>query len=184
MAVKKRLGSIRGVEEEVELRMMRHTRDRLTEYGMPPYEISNYAAAGQECRHNLVYWTGGNYVGLGPSAASHIEGWRWRNRPHLGEWERSTGSDRLPAIEVERLAPPRRAGELAMLMLRLTGGLDLKLFTDRTGHDAARIFADAIDRLAGPGLIEVDSGSIRLTDAGLSVADTISSEFLDPEFPT
>jgi len=125
MAVKKRLGVIRAVDESVELEMMRHTRRRLIDAGLPPYEISNYAAPEQECLHNLVYWTGGNYIGLGPSAASHLNGWRWRNRPHLGEWERAVRAQNLPAIEVESLSRSRRAGELAMLMLRLSGGVKL-----------------------------------------------------------
>jgi oxygen-independent coproporphyrinogen-3 oxidase len=183
MAVKKRLGIIRGVDEAVELEMMHHTRRRLSDAGLPPYEISNYAARGEECRHNLVYWTGGNYLGLGPSAASHLEGWRWRNRPHLGEWEQAISEGQLPAVDVEQLSPARRAGELAMLMLRLETGLDFRLFAARTGHDARQIYANAIDPLAREGLLRVSDHAICLTDAGLNVADAVSAEFLDPTIP-
>ena len=84
------------MEESVELEMMHHTRRRLEAAGMPAYEISNYAAPGQECRHNLLYWSGGDYIGLGPSAASHVQGWRWRNRPHLGEWETAVAAAPFP----------------------------------------------------------------------------------------
>lgn len=180
MGVKKRLGVIRGVEEAVELEMMHHARARLCDAGLQPYEISNYALPSQECRHNLVYWTGGNYLGLGPSAASHLQGWRWRNRPHLGDWEQAVGEERLPTTDLEHLSPARRAGELAMLMLRLETGLDLRVFADRTGHDARRIFADVIDPLARAGLLLVSDDAIRLTPAGLNVADAIAAEFLDP----
>jgi oxygen-independent coproporphyrinogen-3 oxidase len=179
MAVKKRLGVIRAVDETVELEMMSYTRQRLNAVGMPPYEISNYAAPGQECRHNLVYWTGGNYIGLGPSAASHMEGWRWRNRPHLGEWERAVAAGQLPAMEVETLTPIRRAGELAMLMLRLSRGVNLDAFTKCTGYNARVHFAGPIDRLSRMGLIRLDSDAIRLTNEGIAVADAISAEFLD-----
>ena len=102
--------------------MFHHTRQRLADAGRPAYEISNYAAPGQECRHNLVYWNGGNYIGLGPSAASHVEGWRWKNRPHLGEWEDAVAAGDLPATDAEQLTPEQRMGELAMLQLRLTRG--------------------------------------------------------------
>ena len=61
--------------------MLFETRDRLTTIGLAPYEISNFATQGESCRHNLNYWTGGNYIGLGPSAASHVDGLRWKNRP-------------------------------------------------------------------------------------------------------
>lgn len=180
MAVKKRLGVIRGVDEAVELEMMHYARRRLGDAGLRPYEISNFAARGEECRHNLVYWTGGSYLGLGPSAASHLEGLRWRNLPHLGEWEQATAQGRIPAIDIEQLSPARRAGELAMLMLRLEAGLDLRFFAARTGHDARQLFADAIDPLARAGLLQISDDAIRLTAAGRNVADAISAEFLDP----
>ncbi|MDQ3439722.1 MAG: radical SAM family heme chaperone HemW [Planctomycetota bacterium] len=178
IAVKKRLGTMIPIDESLELEMMRFTRARLTDVNRPAYEISNYAVGGEECRHNLVYWTGGSYIGLGPSAASHVHGWRWKNRPHLGEWESAIDGDRLPATEVEQLTPDQRAGELAMLLLRLTDGLSFDAFTDRTGRDARQLFAPQIDQLAPTGLITVDDRGIRLTDRGLGVADAVAAEFL------
>jgi len=180
MGVKKRLGAISAVDEGTELAMLHHTRRRLVQAGLPAYEISNYATPGEECRHNLVYWTGGNYLSLGPSAASHVDGWRWRNRPHLGEWERAIVAATLPVIDVEHLAPLARAGELAMLMLRLAGGLNFDTFTRRTGRSAIELFADTIDRIARIGLIRLDGDAIRLTEAGIDVADSVAAEFLDP----
>jgi oxygen-independent coproporphyrinogen-3 oxidase len=180
MAVKKRLGIIRAVEESVELEMLRHTRRNLAGAGMPAYEISNHAVPGQECRHNLMYWTGGNYLGLGPSAASHLEGWRWRNRPHLGEWEQAISAGALPAADFEQLSASRRAGELAMLMLRLSRGLIFAAFSDRTGLDALQLFRKTIEKLLQLGLICADSEAIYLTESGVNVADAIAAEFLDP----
>lgn len=178
IAVKRRLGAVRSTEESLELQMLRHTRGRLADAGMPAYEISNYAAAGDECRHNLVYWTGGNYIALGPSAASHVEGWRWKNRPHLGEWERAIESASLPSIDVEHLSPAARAGELAMLLLRLARGLNFDDFANRTNIDARLRWADPIARFSRVGLLDVDDRGFRLTDAGLAVADALASEFL------
>ncbi len=178
IAVRRRLGQLQQAEETLELQMLRHTRQRLQAANMPAYEISNYAAAGQECRHNLAYWTGDNYLSLGPSAASHIEGWRWRNAPHLGEWESAVASDNLPAIEVERLSPRHRAAELAMLLLRLSRGLNFADFANRTKFDARALWQETIDRYSTAGLLEVDSTSLRLSDSGLAVADSLASEFL------
>lgn len=178
LAVRKRLGQVQAVEETVELEMLRYTRDRLARAGLYAYEISNYAKGGAECRHNLMYWNGGDYIGLGPSAASHVRGWRWKNQPHLGRWETSIESGRLPATEVEFLSPTRRAGELAMLMLRLRDGIDYGKFFARTGLSARSVFADAIDRFSSIGLLESDEAGVRLTPAGLAVADSLASEFL------
>src|SRR6185312_6796287 len=101
MTVRKRLGQFVACEDSLELDMMRHTRRRLAAAGLTAYEISNYAVPGEACRHNLLYWTGGSYIGLGPSAASHVEGTRFKNRPHLGEWEQAIDRGELPAADVE-----------------------------------------------------------------------------------
>jgi oxygen-independent coproporphyrinogen-3 oxidase len=177
LAVKKRLGQVKPAEESLELEMMRHTRQRLRTAGLPPYEISNYAHPGQECRHNLMYWTGGNYIGLGPSAAAHIAGYRWKNAGHLGRWEAAVDAGRLPATDLERLTPMQRAGEWAMLTLRLTKGLVYSDFADYSGYDACTIYADQLDRLTKLGLLQVGQTGARLTEKGLAVADAVAGEF-------
>lgn len=180
MAVKKRLGQFHGVEEGIELEMFHATRTRLANAGMMAYEISNYSTPDEECRHNLVYWLGDNYIGLGPSAASHVEGTRWRNRPHLGEWESAVEAGGLPAIDVENLSPPRRAGELAYLQLRLASGVRFVDFARRTGCDAQILFAEPIKTLSQNGLLLADADGFRLSESGLNVADAIAAEFLAP----
>jgi oxygen-independent coproporphyrinogen-3 oxidase len=178
ITVRKRLGEFIAAEETLELAMLRHTRDRLTKANLPPYEISNYARPGRECLHNLVYWTGGNYIGLGPSAASHIDGWRWKNRPHLREWEEAITAGHLPAADVEQLSSGQRAGELAMLMLRLSKGLDFTRFHTQTSQDARKLFADPIQRFTSTGLLTMTGDALIVTDQGLPVADALASEFL------
>jgi oxygen-independent coproporphyrinogen-3 oxidase len=178
MAVKKRLGTIRAVEDDVELEMLHHTRRRLNEAGFWAYEISNYARRGEECRHNLLYWNGGNYLGLGPAAASHVEGHRWRNRPHLGEWEKAVGENQLPAIDVEHLSAAQRASELIMLQLRLSAGVDLGAVERLSGVDPLRQHAATLQRLAKLKLIILSDDHFHLTDKGIDVADSIASEFV------
>jgi oxygen-independent coproporphyrinogen-3 oxidase len=144
IAVKRRLGQLVPTEESLELEMFRHTRLRLAARGLAAYEISNYSTEHEECQHNLVYWTGGNYLGLGPSAASHIEGHRWRNRPHLGDWEQAVESQNLPATDNETLSPARRAGELAMLLLRLVARVKLcRLFRPHRFRRPRHLFRSA-----------------------------------------
>ncbi len=178
MGVKKRLGEIIATEDDVEIEMMRYTRKRLIAAGLPPYEISNYAAVGQECRHNLMYWLGGSYAALGPSGSAHVAGVRWKNQPHLGAWEEAVDRRLLPATDVERLTSDIRAGELAMLMLRLSRGLNFADFAARTGLDARSLFHDTIDRFSRTGLLAVTEQAVTLTDAGLPVTDALASEFL------
>ena len=85
----------------------------------------------------------------------------------------------LPAADVETLTPGWRAGELAMLMLRLERGIEFDAFAARTGRDARHVFRDQIERFAPVGLITLDASSIRLTEQGINVADAIAAEFLD-----
>jgi len=179
LAVRRRLGQLNSIDPDLEIEMLRRTRSRLKDAGLSCYEISNYSRRDGECRHNLLYWTGGDYLGLGPAAASHIRGWRWRNRPHLGEWENAIKASQVPAIEIETLTPRQRAGELAMLMLRLSNGIVHADFTARVGHDARAIFAEVIDRLIPLGVLEASETSIRLSERGLPIADSIAAEFLN-----
>jgi len=105
------------LEDEVELEMLHHTRRRLREAGFEPTEISNYARPNEECRHNLLYWNGGNYLGLAlppPSIISAIAG-------KTPTW--ANGKKPSPPTSF----PPwmwsthfvQRASELIMLQLRL-----------------------------------------------------------------
>lgn len=178
MAVKRRLGSVLAVEESVEIDMLRHTRRRLAEAGLGAYEISNYAREGQECRHNLAYWRAENYIGLGPSAASHVGGYRWKNRPHLREWELAIEGGSVPADELERLEPLHRAAELAYLMLRTGQGVSAAEFAERTGIELAKVFAAPIERLVYGRVAEWEGERLRLTDRGVELADAAGSEML------
>jgi oxygen-independent coproporphyrinogen-3 oxidase len=178
MAVKKKSGQIIPVDEATELAMLHETRRRMSDAGLPAYEISNFATPGQECQHNLRYWSGDDYIGLGPAAASHVQGHRWRNAPNLGKWEAGIARDELPVIDLEILSPRQRAGELAMLQIRLSRGLSFADFIARTGENPSQLFADPIARYHAQSLLQIDNTGVHLTELGVSVADAIASEFL------
>jgi oxygen-independent coproporphyrinogen-3 oxidase len=178
MAVKKRLGTIRAVDESLELEMLRSTRSILRERGLPAYEISNHARPGEECRHNLMYWRGGSYLGLGPSAASHAHGMRFRNRPHLREWELAVEAGQLPAIDVETLSPERRAGERMWTGLRLAAGADVADIASQTGVDPLAQWRAELGELQSIGMVEINGGRVTLTERGVDVADAVAARFM------
>ena len=178
LAVRRRLGRVEAAAESLELEMFALTRRHLRDAGLPPYEISNYATRGQESLHNLGYWRGDGYIGLGPSAASHVEGVRFRNEPHLGRWETAVEGGGLAAVDVETLSPRQRQGELAWLNLRLAGGIDVADFAARTGVDPRLRFAGPLAEMVAAGLI-CDAGThLRLTESGWPVADGVAAAFL------
>ncbi|MFA5399025.1 MAG: radical SAM family heme chaperone HemW [Dehalococcoidia bacterium] len=107
--------------------------DILQTRGFVHYEISNFASPGSECLHNLNYWRGGEYLGLGPAAASHLGGRRFRNTPRLERYL----ADPLSGREGEEcLEDARKAGEEAMLRLRLIQeGLDMQEMAGKYGRN-------------------------------------------------
>jgi oxygen-independent coproporphyrinogen-3 oxidase len=125
-------------DEDEQADFYKYTVEVLQGCGLLQYEISNFARPGSRCLHNLNYWRGGEYLGLGPAAASHIGGKRFRNAADLEQYL----ADPLNVREgEERLEDARKAGEEAMLRLRLTQeGLDLREITGRYG-------CSAVDRL-------------------------------------
>jgi oxygen-independent coproporphyrinogen III oxidase len=105
----------------------------LERVGFVHYEISNFALPGYESKHNVNYWRGGEYVGFGPAAASHVDGKRYKNRANLDEYLKNpVGQEE----EIEELVPEKKAAEEAMLRLRLLQeGLNIEELTEKFGVD-------------------------------------------------
>ena len=172
-------GDLPTVGEEAQLEFMRFTRHWLSDHGLLPYEISNYAAPGEECRHNLVYWESGNYLGLGPASASHFAGMRWRVTPDVRRYLSSVlRQGELPITDVENLDSVQRATELVMLMLRRNTGLKWARFAEVTGFDGRAAMAAASARLSDLGLVKLGHSEMRLTEAGCYVADEVISDLV------
>lgn len=154
------------------------TRRRLREAGFRQYEISNFARPGAECRHNLIYWTGGDYLGVGPAAHSHWQGSRWGNFQTLEAWAAALSKGWKPAEFEERLPSDRRARERLVFWLRLCGGVDRAAFRAAEGVDCEAIAGDALRRLAAQGLLRCDAASIRLADDALLISDRVFAELV------
>jgi oxygen-independent coproporphyrinogen-3 oxidase len=171
-------GELARVDEEIEAEMFEVTRERLAAAGLPAYEISNFARPGLECRHNLGYWRNEPYLGLGPSAAGFVDELRYRNIPDTAVWAGAITGGRSAWCEQERLSGAERARETAMLALRLTRGIARDAFCARFGVDPAEMFAGIVERHVAAGLLAVEPDCIRLTRAGLLVANRVMADFL------
>ncbi len=175
---RRQTGQLNPVDPDVEADMYELTLDLLPAAGYAQYEISNFARAGAECRHNLRYWHNLPYLGVGPSAAGFVDGVRYKNVADTVLYLSAVKAGRLPQVEQERLPPDRRARETAMLMLRLSAGIGRWDFQHRFGVDPLEFFAEAISRHKANGLVEVSSDSVRLTRAGRMLADQVIADFL------
>ncbi|MGB9624896.1 MAG: radical SAM family heme chaperone HemW [Phycisphaerae bacterium] len=171
-------GAVDPCGEEAEARMYECAIDTLTGAGFEHYEISNFARPGARCEHNLAYWRNEPYVGLGPAAASYFDGVRTRNVADIEQYIRRISLGQSPVIESERLGARARAGETAMLQLRLTDGIDRRRFERQTGFDALALFADVIPSHVAGRRLSVTPTHIRLTRSGLLIADSVMADFI------
>ena len=146
--------------------------------GYMQYEISNYARMGFACRHNIGYWEGADYLGLGPAAVSTMGGRRWTNFEDVKEWQRAIKVGVI-APTVEELDARTMAKEMLMLRLRMNGGLILKDWRQLTGRSFLADFASLVNLLQQNGLAATRSGRFRLTRAGMLVSNTILAHFFD-----
>ena len=123
---KRKNGMAQLPSEEEERLMYERTGELLEQRGYRRYEISNYARPGYECRHNMAYWKGEDYVGIGPGAVSTINGIRYSNTRDTDAYIRSTLENGLPLSEQEPVTEEDYRLERIALMLRTDEGLPLK----------------------------------------------------------
>ncbi|MGB1025740.1 MAG: radical SAM family heme chaperone HemW [Rhodospirillaceae bacterium] len=168
-------------EEDGALDLFLETRRCLTEAGMPAYETSNHARIGQECRHNMTYWRGGDYLGVGPGAHGRV---RLADGPHatVGHkapecWMRRV-EEHGHGLKEDRLLDEReRAIEAVMTGLRLSEGIDAFRFEAMTGVPLEDVLdRDCFSLLVDDGLAEGDPAfGVKVTEAGAPLLNTLSA---------
>jgi oxygen-independent coproporphyrinogen-3 oxidase len=150
----------------------------LEEQGYMQYEISNFARMGFQCRHNIGYWEGEEYLGLGPSATSTIGDLRWTNPSVQEAWDEKTRQGRL-GEDAEHLGSTTRVLELLMLRLRMAKGLPVRLYRELTGQDFLKTHHRFVQALHQNGLIRIRNGFLRLTRKGMLVSNAILSNLFE-----
>ncbi|MGI6344445.1 MAG: radical SAM family heme chaperone HemW [Bacillota bacterium] len=152
---------------------------QLPVYGLEQYEISNFARAGFECRHNLNYWYNGDYVGLGPAACSYLQGERACNVSDYGAWRQRLQAGQLATGSSERLDLAASKAETIILGLRLTQGVDAAAYQRRFGSSLEDDFGPTLtDLLDRRWLIRTQRG-YAIPQSMLLVANRVFLSFLD-----
>jgi len=178
------------VNEELACDQYEELLARADRHGFAQYEIANFAKrlSGDTvaevprlaCQHNVNYWRGGPFQGLGPSATSYVDGVRTKNTPdtvrYCEQWEQGQ-----PAIESsEQLSPLARAGETAAFGLRMTAGWPFEQFRQVTGFDLREEWQAEMRELVAKGWGQREIDRFRLTPQGLRFADAAAELFLRP----
>lgn len=170
-------------DEDTEREMYYLTRSCLAELGYERYEISNYAKPGFECRHNVGYWTGTEYLGLGLGASSCLAGCRFHNTTDFQTYlsthfEEETEFEQAFRQDMEQLSVKAKMEEFMFLGLRLTWGVSAEGFITRFGQGIRNVYGEVIDKLEREGLMEHGNGYYRLTERGLDLSNYAMSLFL------
>jgi oxygen-independent coproporphyrinogen-3 oxidase len=152
--------------------------ERLEAAGYRQYEISNVARTGRRSRHNLKYWTDGEWVGFGCGAHSTVGGVRWKNVSATDDYvDRVT---RGAPLEVDRryLTPEERLGDALLTGLRVTDGVDLASVEAKYGVDTWQRFGRDLQPFVDAGLLLVEPGRWRLTRPGMLLAHEVMAVFV------
>lgn len=165
-------------DEEEERLMYERTGQILKEYGMEQYEISNYARPGYACRHNIGYWTGKEYLGMGLGSSSLMEGERFSNTSDMKEYLEDSGHPGRLRRDRQKLSEKDRMEEFMFLGLRMTAGISEKDFLDTFGREIHTVYGPVIRKYVEGGFLGEEKGRLYLTRKGISVSNPILADFL------
>ncbi|MGI5843786.1 MAG: radical SAM family heme chaperone HemW [Candidatus Xenobium sp.] len=166
-----RKGEVRLPDQDAVADMEGSLRRTMRAGGYRQYEISNWSLPGRECRHNLVYWANGEYLGLGCGAASHLSGWRTRRLATPASYVQALSEGASPLAEAERLGSEQVLKETMILALRTRWGIDLLQLTRRFGVQEWKLRA-FFDGLPGD-LVHRTGRRVRLTTRGRDLANEV-----------
>lgn len=175
-------GILREVDDSLDRSMYHKAVETMQGSGpagyTPPYihyEISNASRPGFACRHNMKYWSMGEYLGLGLGAHSYMNRERFSN---LCDIEAYISAESGRIAWRYRNTTDDEVSEFIFTGLRKIDGISLKDYMERFGEPIQKRFALEISELAARGLVEIDSGSLRLTLQGIDISNTVLARFV------
>lgn len=160
-------------DEDSDRDLYKYTGEYLKQNGFSRYEISNYAKAGFESKHNLKYWNCDEYIGIGLGAHSYIDGVRSYNTSVLGEYISG-----VTTVDENILTKDDKMGEFMMLGLRKTEGIDKNEFYRRFDVYPDEIWKSQLDKFIALKLMKEKNGAYSLTQRGIDISNSIMCEFL------
>lgn len=166
--------------EEEEREMYYFTNQYLRAHGFERYEISNYAKRGFECKHNVGYWTGVPYLGLGLGASSYVYNRRFHTEENFDAYMKILMNRDITPLyqDIQELGTRQRMEEFMFLGLRLTRGVSAAEFMERFGSNMFKVFDMPIRKNVIAKLLEVQDSRLYLTEKGLDLSNRVMSDFL------
>ena len=169
---------LRPVNEELSADMFELAMEKTSQAGYQQYEISNYSKKDFECRHNLLYWRNGPYLGFGLGAVSYSDRVRWTNTANWTLYETSIANGRVARCIEEKLEGAEALAEEIMLRLRTRWGFSPKDLSDKYGCNFWELLGNTTEEFLNAGLLESFEENLRLTRKGVLLADQVCGTFL------
>ena len=162
--------SLNFADEDLCSEFYMYVSDKMRSLGYNHYEISNFAISGKESKHNLKYWNLDDYLGIGPSAHSFINGKRFYYENNLKNF--------LSFSKINYEGMGGAPEEYAMLRLRLSSGLENKVYKEKFGFDIPKEYFKKAERFKNLGLVKIGSDSISLTPKGFLLSNKIIGDLI------
>ncbi len=178
-----RRGAFELPDEDTQAALYEATQDMLGAAGLPAYEVSNHARPGCELRHNLAYWRGADYAGIGPGAHGRLtlggSVWATANRRAPEAWLDAVERDGMAREETRAIPADERIEEIVMMGLRIAEGIARDRFRAQTGREIEEALDPAaIARLAQGGFVVSDAAGLRATAAGRLRLNAVTAALL------
>jgi len=176
-----RYSSLKLPDEDTEYEMYKYAVEYLTFRGYPQYEISNFAARGYKCMHNLKYWNCQEYIGIGPAAHSYFDNRRFSYKRSVDMFmdamEYPTAGVNIIEEDYD-ITPEERLDEYIMLKLRLSEGINVNEFKYTFNKDFSSMFEKELKLYIDNGFMEFKNGHYYFTTKGMYVSNYILSTFM------
>lgn len=164
--------------EDDEREMDLITKKTLSYFGYNQYEISNYSKSGYECSHNKVYWKCKSYLGVGVSASSFINGYRYKNIDSIKDYIKRINNNEPIDEEKIKNSIEDNMEEFMFMGLRLINGIDINEFKARFGENIQSIYGDVIEKNIKGKLLEKHDNILRLSNRGIELSNVVMSDFI------
>lgn len=165
-------------DEEEERLMYEQTAKILKAHGYEQYEISNYAKTGKSCDHNIGYWTGVEYLGLGLGSSSLVNHRRFSNTNNMEEYLKYSDKPEMIRQEIQTLSVQEQMEEFMILGLRMICGVSETEFMERYDCSLDEVYGTVLEKYISGGFLKRENGRIFFTREGISVSNVILADFL------
>ena len=172
------MGKVKPLGDEECIKMYETANKMLKKAGFVRYEVSNFAIPTYESKHNFKYWKDVDYLGLGVSAHSFLEDYRFSNTSYLDEYIQMINNGQYPIANKEFISDEERRTEYIMLSLRLATGLNLDKFRKKFKEDLLQSRADQIQMLIKRGYVYIEDGYLKIKPEHFYISNRIILELL------